>query len=103
MTDSVETIEKFKGDPNVYDLVITDQAMPKMTGEQLAKELLKIRSDIPIMICTGYSSTIDADKAHAIGIKAFLMKPVEYKELAKTVRQVLDSSGPYGYFQSKDL
>ncbi|MBU0730467.1 MAG: ABC transporter substrate-binding protein [Proteobacteria bacterium] len=92
MTSSVETLELFRSAPNAYDLVITDQTMPYMTGEKLAKELLKIRPNLPIIMCTGYSSKIDADKANTLGISAFIMKPVDNKELARTVRQALDAS-----------
>ena len=92
MTNSKEALELFRAEPNEYDLVITDQTMPNMTGEQLAKELLKIRPDIPIIICTGYSSRIDAEKADSIGIRAFVMKPVDNRELSRMVRRVLDSN-----------
>jgi len=91
MTSSQEALELFRADPDDFALVITDQTMPHMTGEQLAQELLKIRPDIPIIMCTGYSSLIDADKADSMGIRAFLMKPFDNKEFATTVRRVLDS------------
>jgi FixJ family two-component response regulator len=69
--------------------VITDMTMPYMTGERLAAELMKIRSDIPIIICTGFSQRISEEKAKKIGIKAFIMKPLVMRDLAKSVRQVL--------------
>ena len=90
MTNSLKALELFRSDPGAYDLLITDQTMPDMTGEQLAKELLTIRPDIPIIMCTGYSSKIDANKANKIGINGFLMKPFDNAELTKTIRQVLD-------------
>ena len=90
MTSSAETLEHFKTDPTAYDLVITDQIMPGMTGAQLSKELLSIRPDLPIILCTGYSSSIDADEAKSIGIRTFLMKPVENRALSRTIRQILD-------------
>ena len=90
-TSSTEALELFSSSPNAFDLIITDQTMPELTGEKLAKKLLKIRPDIPIIICTGYSSKIDAEKANFIGISAFIMKPVDNRELAKTLRQVLNS------------
>ena len=65
--------------------------MPKMTGERLAQELKKIRPDIPIILCTGFSEQIDAQKAKAIGIKAFLMKPLTLNRLAEAVRAVTDA------------
>ena len=64
--------------------------MPEMTGVDLAKEILAVRADIPIIMCTGFSHLVDADKAKAAGIKAFAMKPLSKKEIAKTVRKVLD-------------
>ena len=91
-TSSTETLELFRSDPDAYDLVITDQTMPGMAGDQLAREMLKVRSDTPIIMCTGYSSGIDAEKADAIGLRAFIMKPIDRKELAITVRKVLDFS-----------
>jgi len=90
INSSTEALELFRAGPSAFDLVITDQTMPKMTGETLAKELLTIRNDIPIILCTGYSSKINADRANSIGIKAFVMKPVDNKALSRTVRQVLD-------------
>ncbi len=90
MTSSAETLELFRSDPTTFDLVITDQTMPEMTGEKLARELLAIRPGLPIIMCTGFSSRIDADKANSIGIKAFIMKPFESEELSTTVRRVLD-------------
>lgn len=92
MTNSKEALEHFRTESKNYVLVITDQTMPYMTGEQLAGELFHIRPDIPIIMCTGYSSRIDANKADSIGIKAFLMKPVDNKELSRTIRKVLDSN-----------
>jgi CheY-like chemotaxis protein len=64
--------------------------MPKMTGEKLARELISIRPEIPIILCTGFSEQINEQKARAIGIKAFLMKPLTVTRLAKAVRSVMD-------------
>ncbi|MBF0449426.1 MAG: PAS domain S-box protein [Candidatus Magnetomorum sp.] len=88
-TSSIEALELFRSQPDGFDLVITDQTMPELTGEKLAKKLMEIRTDIPIIICTGYSSKMDAKKADFVGISAFIMKPVDKRELAKTIRQVL--------------
>jgi CheY-like chemotaxis protein len=71
-------------------LVITDMTMPNMNGDKLADELIKIRPNIPIILCTGYSKKISDKRATEIGIKAFAMKPISKIELAKTVRKVLD-------------
>jgi PAS domain S-box-containing protein len=90
-TSSIEALELFRSQPDQFDLVITDQTMPGLTGEQLAKELLSIKPGFPIILCTGYSSKIDAEKADFIGIRDFIMKPVERSELANTVRRILDT------------
>jgi YesN/AraC family two-component response regulator len=75
--------------PQRFDLVITDQTMPTMTGEMLARELRRIRPDIPIILCTGFSHLMHAEKAQAMGIDAFLMKPIITQELAQAIQQVL--------------
>jgi CheY-like chemotaxis protein/two-component sensor histidine kinase len=85
-----EALELFRLDPSRFDLVITDQTMPEMTGIDLAKEIFAIRSDMPIIMCTGFSRLVDADKAMATGIKAFAMKPLTKREIAKTIRKALD-------------
>ena len=85
-----EALALLKSDPSRFDLVITDQTMPEMTGVELAKEVLAIRADMPIIMCTGFSYVVDADKAKAAGIKAFAMKPLTKREIAKTIRKVLD-------------
>ena len=89
-TSSVEALEVFEERPHDYDLVITDQTMPNMTGENLAKGLMQIRKDIPIILCTGYSELINEEKAKAAGIREFVMKPLVMRDLAETVRKVLD-------------
>ncbi len=91
-TSSIEALEAFKIFPDKYDLVITDMAMPKMSGEQLAVELIKIRPDIPILLCTGFSEMMTRENIHALGIRDLLLKPVMIKDLAKKIREVLDSS-----------
>jgi len=87
---SVKALEDFREDPMKFDLVITDQTMPNMTGEVLAKEMMQIRSDIPIILCTGFSHLVDQKKSQLIGIRAFLMKPLILRDLAVTIRKVLD-------------
>ena len=87
---SVDVLEVFRADPDKFDLVITDMTMPNMTGEQLADELIKIRFDIPVILCTGFSEKMSEEKAKAMGIKGFLMKPVLMKDLSSTIRKVLD-------------
>jgi len=80
----------FLQNPWRFDLVITDMTMPKMTGEELARKLLLIRRDIPIILCTGYSAAISKERARSIGIGEFVMKPIVIGKLARTVRRVLD-------------
>ena len=87
---SAEALELFCANPDQFDLVITDMTMPQMTGDRLAKEILKIRPDMPIIICTGYHEKIKKKKSLKMGIKAFLLKPVSINNLAKNVRKVLD-------------
>jgi len=89
-TSPIEALEAFKAMPDKFDLVITDMTMPKMTGDELAKELMRIRPDLPIILCTGFSELIDEHKAKAMCIRAFVMKPVVQREMAKAVRQALD-------------
>ena len=73
-----------------FDLVITDMTMPKMTGENLARELFRIRPDVPIILCTGFSARMDEKKAAAMGIQAFISKPILKREIAEAIRAVLD-------------
>ena len=89
-TSSIEALELFKAKPDYFDLVITDQTMPGMTGDALARELLRIRPNLPVIICTGYSQTIDHERAKKIGIKALVEKPMLMDEIAAAVRKVLN-------------
>jgi CheY-like chemotaxis protein len=73
-----------------FDLVITDMTMPKMSGDDLAREILKIRTNIPIILCKGYSKKISEGKAEALGVRALVMKPIVAEQLATIVRRVLD-------------
>jgi CheY-like chemotaxis protein len=91
-TSSLEALKFFRANPDAVDLVITDMTMPKMTGDQLARELFAVRSDIPVIICTGFSERVDDKKAKAMGIKGFLMKPIMKSKMAAMVRNVLDES-----------
>jgi PAS domain S-box-containing protein len=91
-TISVEALELFRSKPNDFDLVITDMTMPNMNGNKLAVELMKIRTDIPVILCTGYSKKISDEIVSQIGIKAFAYKPIVKADLAKTIRKVLDEA-----------
>ena len=88
---SPEALKWFDQAPHNFDLVITDQTMPKMTGTDLAERLQNIRSDIPIILCTGYNEEIIAERNESRNIKAVIMKPFIIQEMALIVRKVLDS------------
>ncbi len=95
---SVDAIESFSAWPGSFDLVITDMTMPHMTGIDLAKEIFKIRPHIPIILCTGFSGDIDKNRAKALGIKAFLMKPVALRDLATVVsKSLIQDSRPQSF------
>ncbi len=89
LTDGQEALTRIRADPQAFDLLITDQTMPHLTGVKLAKEVLGIRPDLPIILCTGYSEAVDANEARALGIRDFLMKPYSVREMAETVRRAL--------------
>jgi PAS domain S-box-containing protein len=90
VTGSIEALEIFSDHPSDFDLVITDQTMPQMTGLQLAVELKKIRPNIPVIICTGFSENINEETYKSHGVCDFFMKPVTKKEVAAVIRRVLD-------------
>ena len=89
-TSSVEALEAFKADPAAFDLVMTDMTMPNLTGLQLAREMMRIRPDIPILICTGFSERLDMNLVNSMGIKGMLMKPIVKSDLARMIREALD-------------
>ncbi|MEE8397570.1 MAG: response regulator, partial [Desulfobacterales bacterium] len=91
-TSSIEALEAFGAKPNQFDLVITDQTMPRMTGQMMAEEMMAIRSDIPIILCTGHSDLVDEAGAVKMGIRAFVMKPVVMGVFSETIRKVLENS-----------
>ena len=91
-TSSIDALETFQSSPHAFDLIISDMTMPNMTGDRLARKAFEIRPDIPVVICTGFSESFNEEKAKAMGIKGFLMKPVIQSELAKMVRGVLDAA-----------
>jgi PAS domain S-box-containing protein len=88
-TNSVEALDLFRQTPDEFDLVITDMTMPNMTGDVLARRLISIRPDIPIIVCTGYSARINPDIIKEIGIKEMAMKPVVMKDIAQMIHRVL--------------
>ncbi len=89
-SNPIRAIEHFKSDPNRFDLVITDMAMPKITGDILSEKLLHIKPDARIIICTGYSGRLTESRAEQLGIKAFIVKPMLKSELATAIRQAID-------------
>jgi CheY-like chemotaxis protein len=89
-TSAIEALELFTLKPDKFDLIITDMAMPKMTGDKFANQALKERPDIPIILCTGFSETIDGKTARKIGIAEYIEKPLDMSDFAFKVRKVLD-------------
>ncbi len=83
-------MELFKAKADSFDLVITDMTMPNMTGDKLARELIRIKPEIPVILCTGYSARINQKQALTMGIRAFVSKPILRREIAETIRKILD-------------
>lgn len=90
MQNSNEALQIFKSNPDEFDLVITDMAMPGMVGSELAKRILDIRSDIPIIICSGYSEKLDTMTEKNLNVSALLDKPLPVEKLLKKIRGILD-------------
>ncbi|MCK4760957.1 MAG: PAS domain S-box protein [Candidatus Aminicenantes bacterium] len=89
-TSSVEALEAFRSGPGKFDLIITDQTMPNMTGLRLSREIRGIRADMPIILCTGFSESVNEENFRSLGINAFVMKPIVRKDLSRVIREVLD-------------
>jgi DNA-binding NtrC family response regulator len=87
---SLDALTVFQADPLKFDMIITDMTMPNMTGDQLACEIIKIRPEIPIILCTGFSEYMNNEKAKSMGIRKFVLKPVSMEEIATAIRDVLD-------------
>ena len=90
---SVEALEVFRAQPNGFDIVITDLTMPNMTGLELSNELMGIRDDIPILLCTGFSEAINQEKAEEVGIREILMKPVMMSALEEAIQRIRVQNG----------
>jgi PAS domain S-box-containing protein len=86
-----EALVHFNLNPDHFDLIITDMTMPRMTGYTLAKEVLQTRREMPIILCTGYSETISKTRALEMGIRKYLEKPLQNKDLLFNIREVLDA------------
>ena len=91
MSDSIEALKFIRENKNNLDLLVTDQTMPNMTGMELAKETLKTIKDFPIILCTGFSSELNPERAAAIGVRQLLMKPYRADEMGKTIRKIFDN------------
>jgi CheY-like chemotaxis protein len=89
-TDPQAALERIRANPNQFDLVVTDMTMPKLTGDQLACEILKIRPQLPVILCTGYTRLLSEEQARRLGIREYVLKPVDMKHLARIVRSTLD-------------
>jgi len=89
-TSSIDALEAFQEKPDEFDLVITDQVMPNMTGTELARKLISIRPDIPVILCSGFPENVRPEELKEIGIKEFITKPISRQEIAAIVRAVLD-------------
>jgi PAS domain S-box-containing protein len=89
-TSSREALEAFRAQPHKFDLVITDQTMPQLTGVDLSREVMAIRPDVPVILCTGFSEIISPEKAKAMGIREFVLKPIITREIAVTIRKALE-------------
>jgi DNA-binding NtrC family response regulator len=92
--DSREALEMVRNQPDFFDLLVTDQTMPDLTGIELAKEVLSINSMLPIIMCTGHSDIVSEEDALAVGIKRYLFKPFTKKELLDTIREVVEEQTP---------
>ena len=91
-----DALALFEQDPRAFDLVITDMVMPEMTGDELSRQLLQIRPDLPIILCTGYSENISESQAKELGIRAFALKPLSMEALSRLIRKVLDQNAVEG-------
>ena len=94
-TSSIDALVDFKRQPNKYDVVITDVTMPQMTGFELADEILSVRPDTPIILCSGYVAKISVDELKSVGIQAVVNKPISRRKMAEVIRGVL-SRNAYG-------
>jgi len=93
-SDPTTALEVFREDPDAFDLVITDMTMPKLTGYVLARELMDVRKNVPVLMCTGYSEIINEQQAKEIGIRRFIMKPFATRIMARAIREAIEEDGP---------
>jgi CheY-like chemotaxis protein len=89
MTDSQAALDLFSQEPTAFDLMITDQTMPGLTGVELSQKVLELRPEMPVILCTGYSEHVDEAKAKAMGIRGYLTKPMEINTLLTLVQSLI--------------
>jgi CheY-like chemotaxis protein len=89
-TSSLEALHAFRAKPNNFDVVVTDQNMPQITGFQFASELLRIRPEIPVILITGFSESVTPEACRQAGIRDFVMKPVVARDLSRAIRRAVD-------------
>jgi CheY-like chemotaxis protein len=92
-TSSLEALETFRADPARFDLVVTDQTMPGLTGQELARRLLELRPGLPVILVTGFSERIVEEEVRALGVRELASKPLAFRDLGRTIRRVLDQEG----------
>jgi CheY-like chemotaxis protein len=94
-TSPSDALSVFREDPDRFDLVVTDYTMPTMTGLELARNMIKLREDIPIILLTGYNETVSEEEALHLGFEGFAYKPLDKNSLARLVRNTIDGDAPW--------
>ncbi len=89
--DGLSALKAFSKDPDFFELIITDMTMPRMKGDELSIEILKLKKNIPIILCTGFSETMSEEKAVSLGIKRLVLKPIVMNDFVNKIREVLDN------------
>jgi CheY-like chemotaxis protein len=92
--DAESALARFRADPHAFDVVLTDQTLPRMGGDALTSALLALRPGLPVVICTGYSEQLDEERARALGARALLPKPLDLRELLAVLRSALATAPP---------
>jgi DNA-binding NtrC family response regulator len=92
VTDSRAALDIFTANPMQFDIVITDQTMPGLTGLDLSRKLMELRPDLPIILCTGYSETVSAEMSKSLGISEYLIKPVDFDKMKKIIISLVEKS-----------
>jgi CheY-like chemotaxis protein len=92
-SDGPEALDDFQRNPRGFDLVVTDQAMPWMSGIELAERMLMLRPDLPVILCTGYTDEVDEERARAVGVRGVVNKPFTLADVSAAIRQALKRGG----------